>query len=124
MSHLSHKMFVHMKSLLLSAIVAGFAAAVLVIAAHAQDSSIKWVCSPGYVWRDAFDGDLICVSPQRYAQVQDENRYASQHIDPNWTAPSLASPEDCLEGYTWRLAGPDDAACVTFEASDQATYEN
>ena len=122
----------HLKSLLLSVIVAGFAATVLVIVAQAQLSYNSYVCSPGYVWRDAFDGDLVCVTPQRYAQVQDENLHASEYIDPTAAAQGFTNWDDCLPGYTWRLAGPKDRVdlnhqvdrvCVSIKASDQAANE-
>ncbi len=133
MLRLSEKLSVKIKSILWSSIMAGFAAAVLVIVAHAQQPYPTVVCSPGYVWRDAFDGDLICVTPQRYAQVQDENRYASEHIDPNAVVYGFTNSDDCLPGYMWRLAGPNDRVdpnhqvdrvCVTLKAYDQATDEN
>jgi len=129
----STKPFIHLKSLLLSAVLAAFAAAVLVIVAEAQDSTISWVCSPGYVWRDAFKDDLVCVTPQRRAEVQAENAEAEKHIDPNWAVYAFTHADDCRHGYYWRLAGPNDRVdpgnsvdrkCVTAEASDQAAYES
>lgn len=124
---------VYMKRMIWSAIIASFAAGLLIITAQAQPSYDSYVCSPGYVWRDAFDGDLVCVTPQRYAQVQDENLHTSEHIDPNALANAFTNWHDCLPGYTWRLAGPHDKVdlnhqvdrvCVTIKAYDQATEEN
>jgi hypothetical protein len=31
-------------------------------------------CAPGYVWRDAYDGDGVCVPPERRDQVHAEGR--------------------------------------------------
>jgi hypothetical protein len=31
----------------------------------------------GYVWREAFQGDDVCVTPERRDQVREENRVAN-----------------------------------------------
>jgi hypothetical protein len=35
-------------------------------------------CRSGFVWRDAFDGDGVCVTPQARDRVHEENR---QHVN-------------------------------------------
>lgn len=39
-------------------------------------------CLPGYVWRDAWDGDAVCVTPDQRDQVQTDNAHAQERIDP------------------------------------------
>jgi len=34
-------------------------------------------CKQGYVWREAFPGDLVCVPPQTRAQAAEDNRLAN-----------------------------------------------
>ena len=34
-------------------------------------------CIPGYVWREAFEGDVTCVTPQRRDEVREENGLAA-----------------------------------------------
>jgi len=94
----SKKLYVSMKSMILSAIMAAFAAAVLVIVAHAQDAYPAEVCSPGYVWRDAFFGDHVCVIPETKAQVDYDNRHASERIDENSLSGAVFGGDGCLPG--------------------------
>src|SRR5215510_3683064 len=104
---LSKRLFVHMKSLILSAIMAGFAAGVLVIVAEAQDLYPKWVCSYGYVLRDIFEDDPVCVTQSRYQQIDYDNRHARERIDENSLYGGIAGDYyGCLSPYVWRLAGP------------------
>jgi hypothetical protein len=35
-----------------------------------------YTCIAGHVWREAFDGDVVCVTPERRAEVKEENRLA------------------------------------------------
>jgi hypothetical protein len=39
-------------------------------------------CLSGYVWRDAWDGDAVCVTPDRRDQAHDDNAQAAARIDP------------------------------------------
>lgn len=39
-------------------------------------------CLPGYVWRDAWDGDAVCVTPDRRDQAHADNAEAASRIDP------------------------------------------
>jgi hypothetical protein len=39
-------------------------------------------CKPGFVWRDAFDGDGVCVDPPARERVHQENRAHAQRVRP------------------------------------------
>ena len=56
-------------------------------------------CKQGYVWREAFSGDHVCVTPAARAQTARDN-----------SGPYHAEP--CRSGFVWREAVPDDHICV------------
>lgn len=62
------------------------------------------VCKRGFVLRDAYKGDKVCVTPQTRQQVEADNRAAAQRRAPNGL---------CIKGYVWRRADPQDHVCVT-----------
>src|SRR5437762_1467323 len=80
--------------------------------AIAQDT-----CRSGYVWREAFPGDHVCVSPQTRAQAARDNSEAGARRQPGG---GPYGPNTCLQGYVWTNAGPNDAVCVTPETRSQA----
>ena len=36
-------------------------------------------CKAGFVWREAYSGDVVCVTPARRAQVKQENLAGPSH---------------------------------------------
>jgi hypothetical protein len=74
-------------------------------------------CLQGYVWREAFVGDHVCVAPERRASVVEDNATAAERRKPD-------SADICLRGYVWRLASPQDHVCVTQQARDEAFQDN
>jgi hypothetical protein len=93
----------------------------LVIVAQAQSSD---ECIPGYVWREAFPGDHVCVTPQTRAQADYDNRHASERVDENAPGGAVYGGNVCLPGYVWREARPSDLVCVTPETRAQTKYDN
>lgn len=91
-------------------------------------------CAPGFVWRDAFDGDHVCVSPQRRDQVAADNEQASNRVAACATTDSeaakgipycsFAGPQYCAQGFVWREASPADHVCVTPGERDTVRNEN
>jgi hypothetical protein len=79
------------------------------------------VCKQGYVWREAFSGDTVCVSVQRRRQVADENAAAASRRDPHGGA---YGPNTCLPGFVWRAAAPNDLVCVPPPSRDLAAEDN
>ena len=77
-------------------------------------------CLSGFVWRDARDGDVVCVTPGARGRVAQENAEASGHVDPHGAYGS----NSCAAGYVWREAYDGDVVCVTPEARALARQEN
>lgn len=77
-------------------------------------------CKPGFVWREAFAGDKVCVSGEVRTQTAQDNAQAAQRRDPNGTY----GPNTCTLGYVWREAGSNDQVCVTGAVRDQAAADN
>ena len=75
-------------------------------------------CAYGYLWRNLYEGDVVCVSSERYYQYQQENA-----DDVLYKTPGSIY---CINGYVWRDAFPfdGDIVCVTPAARDQAQVDN
>src|SRR5207237_10160316 len=78
-------------------------------------------CRQGYVWRDAFPGDRVCVSPAIRDQAAQDNRQANARRGPGG---GPYGPDTCREGYEWRAARPDDHVCVTPQTRAQTASDN
>jgi hypothetical protein len=78
-------------------------------------------CKQGYVWREAFEGDTVCVTPARRTQVAADNAQAAARREPNGGA---YGPNTCKQGFVWRVARPSDLVCVTPEERDRVAAEN
>ncbi|MFF3862248.1 hypothetical protein [Streptomyces sp. NPDC002209] len=63
-------------------------------------------CRPGYVWRDGFEGDGLCVTPAEREAAQNPNR--------------LPGSNQCQPGYVWRDAWEGDGKCVTTAEREEA----
>jgi hypothetical protein len=78
------------------------------------------VCIQGYVWREAFAGDHVCVVPLTRAQAAEDNRLAASRRDPA----GAFGPNTCVQGFVWRSARDGDAVCVTPDRRTQAFADN
>ncbi|WP_338254062.1 hypothetical protein [Dictyobacter halimunensis] len=78
-------------------------------------------CISGYVWREAFTGDHVCVTPDRRTQVAFDNSQARYRVNP-YGGPYGA--DTCRSGYVWREAGPNDHVCVTPDERTLVAQEN
>ena len=58
-------------------------------------------CKPGYVWRDAKDGDGVCVTPAERAEAKAQNANAANNRKPGG---GPYGPNTCRDGYVWREA--------------------
>ncbi|MBL8551994.1 MAG: PAN domain-containing protein [Hyphomonadaceae bacterium] len=74
-------------------------------------------CQSGFVWREAFDGDTVCVPPETRAQTWNDNAQAGARVAPG------AAP-NCLSGYVWREARDGDVVCVTPQTRAQVAQDN
>jgi hypothetical protein len=78
-------------------------------------------CKPGYVWRDARDGDGVCVTPGERARAKAQNAAAAQYRQPGG---GPYGPLTCKSGYVWRDAWDGDGVCVTPGERDVAHRQN
>jgi hypothetical protein len=85
-------------------------------ALHSSD-----ICIQGFVWREAFLGDHVCVVPAIRAQALEDNRLAASRQSPSGGS---NGPETCREGFVWRDAGSRDHVCVPSSTREQAKEDN
>jgi hypothetical protein len=78
-------------------------------------------CVSGFVWREAFASDYVCVSPQTRTQAAADNSQAATRRNPSGGA---YGPDTCLQGFVWRDASPRDHVCVTGIVRSQAAADN
>jgi hypothetical protein len=77
-------------------------------------------CQSGYVWREAYPGDTVCVEPGQRAQAAADNAAAASRIDPH----GAYGPQSCMSGYVWREARADDLVCVEPWVRTQVAADN
>jgi hypothetical protein len=88
-----------------------------VLAYSAQFAPGQAQCKPGFVMREAYAGDQVCVTPETRAQAMEDNRLAaSRRPAPN--------KDSCVQGYVWRQAIPQDHVCVTMAVRSQTQQDN
>jgi hypothetical protein len=73
-------------------------------------------CITGYVWRNAFPGDAVCVTPQTREDAAADNAAAEGRHQSGST--------NCLTGFVWRAARPTDLVCVTPEIRARVAEDN
>lgn len=73
-------------------------------------------CLPGFVWRDAFAGDQVCVVGATRSQAANDNQQAPQRRVPG--------SDTCIPGFVWREASPSDHVCVTGATRTQTAADN
>jgi len=78
-------------------------------------------CLQGFVWREAFPGDHVCVTGQTRSEAAADNSQAAARRSPTG---GPYGPDTCLQGYVWRDANPTDHVCVTPDIRAQAAYDN
>jgi hypothetical protein len=90
-------------------------------AAHATCDFGPDTCLPGFVWREAFPGDHVCVTGATRTEAASDNALASQRRSPTG---GPFGPDTCLPGFVWREASPADHVCVTGATRTQAASDN
>jgi len=78
-------------------------------------------CLQGYVWRKAYSGDFVCVTPANRTQAAADNAAALSRVQSGVGAYGAYT---CVQGYVWRQVVPDDYTCVTPAVRSQAWYDN
>lgn len=82
-------------------------------------------CKPGFVWREAYAGDKVCVTPATRSQALADNAAAvSRRAPPNTAVPLPYGPDTCIGGYVWREARATDHICVLPAIRTQTANEN
>ena len=87
-----------------------------------SQAELRWTpdgthtCIPGYVWREAFVGDDICVTPEVRSRTAMDNERGPFRL---WTQPG-----QCQRGFVWREALFDDHVCVEPWVREQAITDN
>lgn len=78
-------------------------------------------CIKGYVWREAYPGDHVCVTPDTREQAAADNARTGSRREP---AGGAYGPDTCKRGFVWREARPDDHVCVTPQVREQTARDN
>lgn len=78
-------------------------------------------CEQGYVWREAYPGDHVCVIPQTRTQAARDNALADSRRAPNG---GPFGPNTCQQGYVWREARIGDLVCVPPQTRSQTAEDN
>ena len=74
-------------------------------------------CAEGYVWREAFYGDHVCVSENTRDRAKSDNTNAAEF--------RVGKDSDqCVQGLVWRLASEDDHVCVPQLTREQTAVDN
>jgi hypothetical protein len=83
--------------------------------AHEPTPYGKDTCRQGFVWREAFANDHVCVSGQTRDQARNDNGQAAARRLPNGM---------CKQGWVWREAVPTDHVCVTVQTRSATADDN
>jgi hypothetical protein len=78
-------------------------------------------CLNGYVWRQAFPQDYVCVSPATRDQAADDDDAATSRVE---LLGGAYGPYTCDQGYVWRGIVPTDYVCVLPATRSQAAYDD
>ena len=96
-------------------IAAALLAAVMLAPAPALTQAGAASCDPGLVQRNAYPGDLLCVTEAAHDQA----------VADNALAPSRSKPDgSCLPGFVWREANSSDHVCVLPATRAQTRADN
>ena len=78
-------------------------------------------CLQGYVWRQAYAGDYVCVTPATRTEAAQDNAAAVSRVQAGGGA---YGPYTCVQGYVWRQVVSNDYTCVTPAVRAAAAYDN
>lgn len=78
-------------------------------------------CKNGFVFREAYTDDHVCVTSAVRAQVAQDNAAAVSRIQPGG---GLSGHNTCKQGFVWREARPQDLVCVDTSQRTQAADDN
>ena len=78
-------------------------------------------CRYPFVWREAFAGDHVCVTPDTRSRAAYDNSAAADRINPD---NHDYGPDTCRYGFVWREASASDHVCVTPDTRTRAARDN
>lgn len=78
-------------------------------------------CKTGFVWRNAFSGDNVCVRRSDHDEAIAQYANADGNRSPNGGAYGVNT---CRTGYVWRDAKDGDLVCVTPSERAKAKQQN
>ena len=78
-------------------------------------------CKNGFVWRDAIQGDHVCVTVDIRTQTASENALISERRSPSGGDYGI---DTCKNGFVWRDAFQGDHVCVPGASRNQAATDN
>jgi hypothetical protein len=78
-------------------------------------------CVQGYVWREAVEGDHVCVTPATRQQAWNDNAQVDNRREPGGGPYGF---DTCRQGYVWREATPRDKVCVTPNTRELTRHDN
>ncbi len=97
-------------------------ATILVFAsAHLCFAQVSDGCRYPFVWREAFQGDHVCVVPRIRSRAAYDNAAAASRVNP---ANHDYGPDTCKYPFVWREARSTDHVCVTPDIRTQAAIDN
>ncbi|KAK3387763.1 hypothetical protein B0H63DRAFT_470873 [Podospora didyma] len=79
------------------------------------------IAGHGWVWRDAFVGDHVCVPVAIRTEAARDNSLAASRRQPGGGA---YGPDTCKQGFVWREARPSDHVCVPVATRTRTRAEN
>src|SRR5438876_4602899 len=92
-----------------------------IIVTMAQLAWAQDACRQGFVWREAFPGDHVCVTPRTRDQAAQDNSQADARRQPGGGA---YGPNTCRSPYVWREARSSDTVCVTVQTRSDTANDN
>ena len=110
-----------MKRLISYAAIAGAMLGAFITASYGQLPYGPDTCQQGYVWREAFPGDHVCVDPRTRAKAAADNSQAGARKQPGGGA---YGPDTCQPGFVWREVRPNDHVCVSPLTRAEAASDN
>ncbi|GGW81153.1 hypothetical protein GCM10010350_77400 [Streptomyces galilaeus] len=103
----------HIRWLFSGSLALAVATATLTVAPTALAQFGPYTCATGLVWREAVNGDAVCVSPQWRSKTWEENRLGPSRVQPGG---GPYGPDTCKQGFVWRETRPSDHVCVPPES--------
>ena len=94
------------------------ALAYLVLPAAAAEPIEAYKCKPGFVWRDAIVGDIVCVTPESRALVKQENNMREARRNPA----GASGPNSCILHYHANNRKLEDGDLLLVDAGCEYDY--